>query len=69
MNDIQAESPWYIFISGGDRMYLLGNDGRYLIENVKDEAMTFIEKIDAIKYVEKHGLTRLATIRRISAAV
>lgn len=65
MNEIQAESPWYIFISGGDKMYLLGKDGKYLIDNKASEAMTFKEKIEAIKYLEKHGLTRLATIRKV----
>lgn len=67
MSEIQAESPWYIFIIGGDRMYLLGDDGRYLTEYYKDAALNFTEKIDAIKYVEKRGLQRLATIRRASA--
>lgn len=64
-----AESPWYIFISGGDRMYLLGDDGGYLTEYDKDAAMKFVDKLDAIIYVERRGLQRLATIRRVSAAV
>ena len=63
MSDIQTESPYYIFINGGDRMYVLGKTGRY--ETAISEAMTFTEKYDAIVYVEKHGYERIATIRRV----
>ena len=69
MMDNQTESPWYIFINGGDRMYLLGKDGGYLTENSKEMAMAFKEKINAIEDVERRGLERLATIRKVSAAV
>ena len=46
-------------------MYLLGSDGKYLEDNDPNEAMTFKDKLDAIIYVEKRGLQRLATIRRV----
>lgn len=46
-------------------MYLLGSDGKYLEDNNADEAMTFNDKLDALTYIEKHGLQRLATIRQV----
>lgn len=67
MNDIQTESPYYIFINGGDKMYVLGKTGRY--ETALSEAMTFADKYDAIVYIEKHGYERIATIRRVEIAI
>ena len=61
----KTESPYYIFVSGGDRTYLLGKDGKYLEENIACEAMSFNNIIDAITYVEKKGIQRLATIRKV----
>ena len=63
MSDIQTESPYYIFMNGGDKMYVLGKTGRY--ETALYEAMTFTEKYDAIVYIEKHGYEEIATIRRV----
>lgn len=63
MSDIQTESPYYIFMNGGDKMYVLGKTGRY--ETALYEAMTFTEKYDAIVYIEKHGYEGIATIRRV----
>lgn len=63
MNSIQVESPYYIFMNSGDKMYVLGRTGQY--ETELSKAMSFIEKIDAIVYVEKHGYERIATIRRV----
>lgn len=63
--DNQTNSPYYIFLNGGERMYLLGSDGKYLEYNNVDEAMTFNDIIDAVTYVEKRGLQRLATIRKV----
>lgn len=60
----KENSPYYIFVNGGERMYLLGSDGQYLEENTSCAAMTFDDIIDATTYVEKHGLQRLATIRK-----
>lgn len=65
MCDTTIDSPYYIFMNGGDRMYLLGGDGKYLEENKADEAMTFNDIVDAVTYIEKHGLQRLATIRKV----
>ena len=47
-------------------MYLLGSDGKYLEDNNADEAMTVNDIIDAVTYVEKRGLQRLATIRSVN---
>ena len=63
MNGVVTESPYYIFMNGGDKMYVLGRTGQY--ETELSNAMTFIEKIDAIIYVEKHGYERIATIRKV----
>lgn len=63
MNEVKSETPYYIFMNGGDKMYVLGKTGQY--ETDLSEAMTFAEKIDAIIYVEKHGYERLATIRKM----
>ncbi len=64
MEKTLAESPYYIFMNGGDKMYILGKTGQY--ETDLSDAMTFREKIDAIIYVEKHGYERIATIRRVT---
>ena len=64
--DNNANSPYYIFVNGGDRMFLLGSDGKYLEDNDASEAMTFSDILDAVTYVEKHGLQRLATIRKVN---
>lgn len=63
MNEIVTESPYYIFMNGGDKMYVLGKTGQY--EEELSKAMTFAEKFDAIVYVEKHGYERIATIRKV----
>jgi hypothetical protein len=65
MNNMQVESPYYIFMNGGDKMYVLGKTGQY--ETELSEAMSFTDKIDAIIYVEKHGYERIATIRKVSS--
>ena len=63
MNEVVTESPYYIFMNGGDKMYVLGKTGQY--ETELSKAVTFTEKLDAIIYVEKHGYERLATIRKV----
>lgn len=65
MEKTVVESPYYIFMNGGDKMYILGKTGQY--ETDLSEAMTFTDKLDAIIYVEKHGYERIATIRRVKA--
>ena len=63
MNNIISESPYYIFMNGGDKMYVLGRTGQY--ETELSKAMTFTDKMDAIVYVEKHGYERIATVRKL----
>ena len=63
MNEVVNESPYYIFINGGDKMYVLGRTGQY--EEELSKAMAFTDKYDAIVYVEKHGYQRIATIRKV----
>ena len=63
--DNKTNSQYYIFVNGGDRTYLLGSDGKYLEDNNADEAMTFSEILDSVTYIEKRGLQRLATIRKV----
>lgn len=66
MDNVITESPYYIFMNGGDKMYVLGKTGQY--ETDLPEAMTFTDKLDAIIYVEKHGYERIATIRKVKSA-
>jgi len=63
MEKTVVESPYYIFMNGGDKMYVLGKTGQY--ETDLSDAMTFTDKLDAIIYVEKHGYERIATIRKV----
>lgn len=63
MNEIVTETPYYIFMNGGEKMYVLGKTGQY--ETELSKAMAFAEKLDAIVYVEKHGYERIATIRKV----
>lgn len=67
MNNVISESSYYIFMNDGDKMYLLGRTGQY--ETELSKAITFTDKLDAIIYVEKHGLERIATIRKVVPAV
>ena len=63
MNEVVTESPYYIFMNGGDKMYVLGRTGQY--EEELSKAMTFTDKLDAIIYVEKHGYQKIASIRKV----
>ena len=65
MMNVVSESPYYIFMNGGEKMFVLGKTGQY--ETELSKAMTFADKIDAIIYVEKHGYERIATIRRVAS--
>ena len=62
MNNAVSESPYYIFMNGGERMYVLGKTGQYQTELT--DAMTFTDKMDAFIFVEKHGYERIATVRK-----
>jgi len=60
----KTTSPYYIFINGGDGIYVLGKTGDY--ETNLNEAVSSTEKISAIMYVEKYGLEKIATIRKVA---
>ena len=62
MNNV-ATSPYYIFMHGGDKIYLLGKNNSY--ETELSKAISFNEKVDAIEHVEKYGYQRIASIRRV----
>lgn len=66
MNNNCTQIPYYIFVNGGDRMYLLGKNGNYLADNDSEKAIRFFDKIDALLYVEKYGIQRISTIRKVN---
>ena len=63
MSETSSSSPYYIFINGGDKIYVLGKTGDY--ETNLTEAVSFNDKLSAIMYVEKYGLEKIATIRKV----
>ena len=67
--DKQKNSLYCIYINGGDRTFLLGHDGSYLIDNNLEKAMEFYDVIDAVTYIEKHGLQRMANVRKMNIKV
>jgi len=42
---------------------MIGKTGQY-VRKFKN-ALTFTKKIDALKYVDRHGYNRIATVRQI----
>jgi hypothetical protein len=63
MSENNSSSPYYIFINGGDGIYVLGKTGDY--ETNLTEAVSFAEKLSAIMYIEKYGLEKIATVRKV----
>ena len=63
MNETHDKPQYYIFMDSGERLYLLGTDGKY--ETDISEAISFDDKLDAIIYVEKHGFDKIASIRQV----
>ncbi len=65
MNEETKEnlSPYYIFLDGGSKWFLLGQAETY--EETLDKAVSFEDKLDAILHMEKHGLQKIATIRKV----
>ena len=66
MSENKSSSPYYIFINGGDKIYVLGKTGSY--ETELTEAVSFSDRLSAIMYVEKYGLEKIATIRKVAHA-
>ena len=62
--EIYEKSPWYIFIPGGKYAYAIGKTGQY--ESELSKALPFYNHIDAVIYSEKHGLGKIATIRKVT---
>ena len=58
----QTDNPYYIFIICGDIPMMIGKTGQY-VRKFKN-AMSFTKKIDALEYVDKHGYSRIATVRQ-----
>lgn len=54
---------YYIFIDSGDQAYLLGLRGDYVTSI--EEAMWFSDVLEAKLYVDRHGLERITTVRKI----
>lgn len=53
----------YIFVDSGNGMLAVGTSDE--LTNMECEARKFTNKPDAILYIEKQGLEKLATIRKI----
>ena len=58
----QKEERFYIFIIDPEGCFAIGKEGVY--EDSISKAISFIDKYDALKYIEKHGLQKIATIRK-----
>lgn len=54
---------YYIFIDSGDQVYLLGLHGEYV--TCIEDAMWFDDVLQAKIYVDKHGLERITTVRKV----
>ena len=54
---------YYIFVDSGDQVYLLGLHGEY-VTRIED-AMWFGDILEAKVYVDKHGLERITTVRKV----
>lgn len=55
-----------IQIDGGDGLFFLGEHGDFT-QSIQ-EARIFICELDAYTYVDKHGLHKLARVRRITTS-
>ena len=53
----------YIFVDSGNGMMAVSVCGE--LTNKRCEARKFTNKSDAVLYIEKHGLEKIATVRRI----
>ena len=54
---------YVILIDGGAQIYLLGALGDYVINF--EEAMWFTDILEAKQYVDRHGIERITTVRKI----
>ena len=58
----QNEERFYIVIIDPEGCFAIGQEGTY--ESVISKAISFVDKYDALKYIEKHGLQKISTIRK-----
>lgn len=54
---------YYIFIDAGDQTYLMGLHEDY-VTSIKD-ALWFSDVLEAKLYVERRGIERITTVRKI----
>ena len=59
----QNNEKYYIFIIDPKGCFAVGQEGMY--EDSITKAISFFDKYDALKYIEKHGLQKIATIRKL----
>ena len=60
--DINSRDKYHIFIFDPKVCFVVGKDGMY--EDSISQALSFNNKYDAVKYIEKHGIQKISTIRR-----
>ena len=52
-----------IAVNSGVGLRMIGNTGQYVKEFAN--AMRFADEIEAYEYIEKHGLEKLSSVRKI----
>ena len=63
MDRSNIDSQCLIQLDGGDGLYFLGNYGKRTPD--LQEARIFRDELEAHIYIDKHGLNRLAKVRKI----
>ena len=58
-----TDNPYYIFIIWFDVPMIVGKTGQYV--RMFKKAMSFKNKLDALEYVDRHGLNGMVTLRQI----
>lgn len=53
-----------IAINSGVGLRMIGNTGRYVKEF--SDAMKFMDEIEAYEYIERHGLEKISSVRKIN---
>lgn len=59
----RKNEKYYIFVIDPEGCFVIGQGGMY--ENDISKAISFLDKYDALKYVEKHGIQKISTIRKL----
>lgn len=58
---------YLIFVFAGEQTFLLGRHGEYV--DTLDQAMKFNDVLDAKIYIDKHGIEKITSVRRIQFQV